>query len=372
MFHSVYIDGFRCLENFTLSFIDPAGTPLKSALFIGPNGSGKSNAFDALHFICQIARGKTLLKNLIRESDFPHGETRQAMTFEVECIIDAERYHYQLEIEQPINFYQPRIRKESLNQNGKTLFVREKAQTILQQKAEFTLDWHHAGLPLIFVRDENDPIARFRRWLSRVVVISPCPQRINLTSTGEDDTLARDAENFLNWMRKLLSDAPSLYTSIQRAIKQVMPDLAVFGFQALGREEKALFLEFRGEQGKTVRHDFCQLSDGERVLLLAATVSSTLLADQSLVCFWDEPDNYIASHELSHLITAWRRAAENHAGQLVISSHNPRVVAEFSDHNTYVFTRSSHAHPTRVTRLSEMNYDSQTLVDAFERGELFR
>ena len=294
------------------------------------------------------------------------------MTFEIECVLEADRFCYRLEIEQPEHFYQPKIRKESLSRAEDLLFLREGGRMTLRQSAEFILDWHHVGLPLIHVRDENDPIARFRRWLSRVVVVNVCPQMIDPISKGEADTLARHAGNLLDWMRKLLAETPSLYTAIEQFLKQVMPDLSVFGFQALGREEKALFLEFRNEQGTTVRHDFSQLSDGERVLLLAATVSAALEANQPLVCFWDEPDNYIASHELSQLMTTCRRAAENRAGQLVISSHNPHVVAEFSDHNTYIFTRNSHAHPTRVTRLFEMNYDSPTLVEAFDRGELFR
>uniref|UniRef100_A0A7C4W1Y9 ATPase AAA-type core domain-containing protein n=1 Tax=Desulfatirhabdium butyrativorans TaxID=340467 RepID=A0A7C4W1Y9_9BACT len=367
MFRSIYIDGYRCLENFSISFAD-----VNSVLILGQNGSGKSNFFDALHLLHCIAHGETLLKNLIAKADFPYGDTHKVMTFEIECDINGGFYRYLLEVEQPEHFYQPRVRKESLSREGLDLFSREGGRTTLRQNAEFILDWHHVGLPLIHVRDEEDPIAQFRRWLGRAVVISACPQNIDLVSDGEDDALARNAANLLNWIRKLLSDTPSLYTHVERFLKQVMPDLVVFRFQTLGKDEKELSLDFRSENGTTTRHDFSQLSDGEKVLFLAAGISAALQLDRPIVCFWDEPDNFIACHELSQLIMACRRAAENHAGQLVISSHNPRVVAEFSNHNTYVFFRSSHGHPTRVTRLSEMNYDLPTLVDAFERGELFR
>lgn len=368
MLQNIYINNYRCLENFSVSFAE-----LSSALILGQNGSGKTNFFDAVHVFQRIAWGETSLKSLITEKDFPFDDTNRVITFDIEAKLEVRRFRYLLEIEFPEGFYQPRVHKEVLSCDEKTLFSREGGKTTLHQAAEFVLDWHHVGLPLIQARSVKDPLAQFRRWLGNICVIGVCPQSFRSISTGEDVTLERNAANLLNWSRKLLSDSPSLYSHVEQFLKRVMPDFAVFRFDAVGKNEKELFFEFNSEGGAITGHEFSQLSDGEKVFFLAACISAAFQAGKPITCFWDEPDNFIAINELDQMIMACRKASENSqdAAQLIISSHNPQVVSDFSRHNTLVFARAGHTHPTRVSWLADKTYPSPTLIEAFENGELF-
>ena len=91
-----------------------------------------------------------------------------------------------------------------------------------------------------------------------------------------------------------------------------------------------------------------------------------------MLCLWDEPDNFIGLTELNHFITDHRRAfeSEDSQAQLLITSHNQRVINNFSDHNIFVISRSSHLSPTRLKSLTSIHYDSRTVIDAYDNGEL--
>lgn len=49
--HSVRIDNFRCLRDFSLSFCDATGAPRPLTVLVGPNMSGKTTVLDALHLV---------------------------------------------------------------------------------------------------------------------------------------------------------------------------------------------------------------------------------------------------------------------------------------------------------------------------------
>jgi len=52
-----------------------------------------------------------------------------------------------------------------------------------------------------------------------------------------------------------------------------------------------------------------------------------------LVCFWDEPDNYLAPSEVGHFVLALRKEFQS-GGQLITTSHNIEAISRFSDDNT--------------------------------------
>jgi len=367
MLNKLYFHQYRCLQNFEVTLKDE-----HSALVLGRNGAGKSSFFDAVEVLQQIGRGVTQLKELVSESDFAFGETHKPIRLEIAATLGKQVYEYVLEVELPENFTQPRIRRESLKVNGKTHFFREEGKIQLGKNAEFTLDWHHVGLPLISTRNDDAPIARFREWLARIIVLAPVPGNFRRASKKETPYLAREASNTLDWVRHQLAVYPALYTKIEEFMKLRMPDFANFKFESTGKDEKELVFKFSGEGSKSLELNFCQLSDGEKIYFLTATVLAAITNEESILCLWDEPDNYISLPELSHFITACRKAFENSAveSQLVMSSHNPRTINEYSEHNTFLVTRQSHLHPSRLERAADKEYLSATFVDAYENGEL--
>ncbi len=363
MLKKLYINNFRCLQNFELKLDN-----LHSAFLLGRNGSGKTTIFEAVQIFQQIGQGTTHLKSLVKEQDFSFGHKQLPMELEVGVAIEGKSYEYKIEIEFPDNFLYPKIKSENLSVDNKPIMERDGGQTSLNDSAHFLLDWHHIGLPLISVRSEKDDIAIFKNWLSSIVILSPSPRHFHELSKTESRILNRDGGNVLEWVRWLLASNPSLYATMYEFLKFRMPDLVVFKSTS-GEERKHLFV-FK-EDG-SIELDFKQLSDGEKIFFLAASIIAAQKNNPSMLCLWDEPDNFIGLTELNHFITDHRRAfeSEDSQAQLLITSHNQRVINNFSDHNIFVISRSSHLAPTRLKSLNEIHYDSKTIIDAYDNGEL--
>lgn len=367
MLQSVYIHNYRCLQNFSFTV-----NGLKSALLLGKNGSGKSNFFDAVEVLQQIGYGVTQVNDLIKKEDFAFGHTEQPIRLEIVAQLNHKQYHYKLEIDFPEGFRVAKVKKEWLTCDGHDVLLRDGGKALYNQSAEFFLDWHHIGLPLVSVRHENEPVAVFRNWLKRIIILSPVPRDFNSVSKQESESLERSGRNISDWARKLLADDPSVYSVIAQFLKQRLPDFAVFKFDAIGKEEKELIVTFESPNQPALKLTFSQLSDGEKMFFLSACVLASFQTEHSILCLWDEPDNYIALGELSHLMTAMRKTAENKQcqAQMMVTSHNAQVIHEFSSHNTFILTRALHTQPSRLQSLAERTYHSPTLIEAFENGEL--
>jgi len=167
----------------------------------------------------------------------------------------------------------------------------------------------------------------------------------------------------------IISENPSLYAIMSDFLKFRMNDLDIFKFDSGRSDDKKLLFYFK-ENSNTQDLDFHQLSDGEKIFFLAATVIAEQKNNPNLLCLWDEPDNFISLVELDHFIVACRKAFECTPSQLIITSHNKQVINNFSNHNIFLLKRNSHLSPARIELAQTIRYESNTLVDAFENGEL--
>ena len=87
-----------------------------------------------------------------------------------------------------------------------------------------------------------------------------------------------------------------------------------------------------------------------------------------VLCFWDEPDNYLAVSEVGHFVMALRKSFQS-GGQLIATSHSREAIQTFSDENTFMLFRNSHLEPTIVRPLSDIEVGGD-LVEALVRGDL--
>lgn len=373
MLKRLYANNFKCLQNFEFNLYG-----LNSAFLLGKNGSGKSTIFEVVEIFQKIGKGETLLKKddatskgLISESSFPFGNKKLPIEFEIDAEIFNQNFSYKLSIEFPDTFHAPRIKSESLSVDGVSILERDGGQASISDVKHFLLDWHHVGLPLILVRSDKDPLSIFRSWLENIIILSPCPSYFYKLSKVESPTLSKGAENIIDWARWLLSENPSLYAIMSDFLKFRMNDLDIFKFENAGSDDKKLFFYFK-EKSNTQRLELHQLSDGEKIFFLAATVIAVQKNNPNLLCLWDEPDNFISLIELDHFIIACRKAfeASDSQAQLIMTSHNAQVINNFSNHNIFVVKRISHLSPTRIDIAEKIEYESKTLVDAFDNGEL--
>ncbi len=362
-----YVHNFRCLGNFNLEI---KGQP--SVLLIGQNGCGKSSVAFALRVLQRIARGVNRVGELVAPSDLAGGRTEAPMRFEIEAEIGGRSYAYALAFELPKGFKELRVREERLSAAGQTIYDRKEALVSLAKRgksgdAEFRIDWHLVALPIIQQQSEDDPLRVFKQWLARMLILRPTPARIPGESAEGTLEPSEDVTNFAAWFTGLLAHTPSAYAKIDDYLKRVMPDFKDIQNPLVGKDSRSLEVHFAKESG-SLRLAFDDLSDGEKCFMICAVVLAANQAYGPLLCFWDEPDNYLALSEVGHFVHDLRRAFQP-GGQLIATSHNPEAIRSFSDENTFVLSRRSHLEPTVLRPLGEAGIEGD-LVGALIRGDV--
>jgi predicted ATPase len=364
MLQRLYIHNFRCLENFELRAKD-----LHSLLLIGRNGSGKSSIASVLGIFQDIGRGINRVAELISPKDFSLKKPGAAIQLVLECVLEEKCYEYTLVLELPDGFQELRVCEEKLIVNGLQRYSREAAQVNLsktRQDVLFSVDWHLVALPIIQVRTEDDPVNRFRNWLAMMIILSPVPSLISGESRGESLAPSRSGSNLGEWITGLLSRFPAAYRQMDDYLRAIMPDLSDIQNEPIGRNAKSLVIGFATDGG-TLRIDFDDLSDGEKCFFLIATVLAANQYYGPLLCFWDEPDNYLHLSEVQHNVAALRRAFSR-TGQFIAAAHNEQVIHCFSAENTFVLDRESHLLPTVIRRLEDLGI-SRNLIESMAIGE---
>jgi ABC-type multidrug transport system ATPase subunit len=364
----LYVHNFRCLENFELKL-----DSMPSVLLIGKNGVGKTTASFALEILQRIGRGTNRIGDLVRPKDLSRGRSEVPMRFEIEVILGAEVYAYTLALEFPEGFKELRVLEEKLEVDGRPIYTRDNAQVHLvrtgkQNEASFTIDWHLAALPIIQQQLKGDPLAVFKQWLARMLILRPVPSLIFGDSNEETLEPNLQVTDFAAWFAGVVSYAPSAYSKIDAYLTQMMPDLKDIKNPPVGTDSRSLQVRFSNDQG-ALNLPFGDLSDGEKCFMICALLLAANEAYGPLLCFWDEPDNYLALDEVQHFVVALRRAFQIGGGQFIATSHNPEAIRSFSDENTLVLQRRNHFEPTIVRKLSELGVKGD-LVGAIARGDL--
>ena len=368
MIKRIYIHNFRCLENFDLPV-----AAMPSSLLIGKSGAGKSTVGFGLAVLQSIARGTNRVGQLVSPGDFTRGRSDVPMRFEIEVLLDGRSYEYDLAFELPTGFKEIRVAAERLVCDGIDIYSREKAQVILARtssagEARFLVDWHLVALPLIQEQSEVDPLRVFKSWLSRMLILAPNPCAITGDSDGESLTPNRDVTDFGEWFSGLISRSPASYASIDRFIRQVLDDFEDIQNPSTGKESKSLVVKFQQDQA-SVSLPFKALSDGEKCFFICALVLASNAAYGPLFCFWDEPDNFLSLSEVGHFVMELRRAFQKKGGQLIVTSHNPEAIRQFSDENTLLLFRKSHLEPTLLRRIADVKIQGD-LVNALIRNDV--
>jgi len=350
----LYIHNFRCLESFELPI-----SGLSSALLIGKNGSGKTTIALALQVLQKIARGTNRVGELVKPNDLARGRIDVPMRFEIAVALESEIYEYTVAFEFPSGFNELRVLEEKLEVGGNPIYRRERAEVHLTKNksdgdANFRIDWHLVALPIVQEGSEKDPLFKFKQWLSRLLILRPIPSLI--TGDSEQETLQPEPEvkDFGAWFSGLLAYAPAAYADIDTYLRQVMPDLGDIKNPVVGKDSRSLIVSFSNGQGHLpIVLAFKDLSDGEKCFMICSLVLAANNAYGPLLCFWDEPDNYISLSEVGHFMLALRKAFQM-GGQFIATSHNPEAIRRFSEENTLVLSRKNHLEPTVVRRLTEI------------------
>jgi predicted ATPase len=360
-----YIHNFRCLENFELPISGRSST-----LLIGKNGAGKTTVGFALEILQRIARGTNRVGDLVKQKDFARGRTEVPMRFEIEVELLGQLFQYTIAFEYPQGFKEVRVREERLAVGNKTVYSRELAQISLigpNNEARFSIDWHLVALPIVQQRSALDPLSVFKQWLASMLILRPMPSLIKGESQQETLQPSVQVTDFAAWFSGILAHAPSAYSIIDKYLRQVMPDLKDIKNPVVGTDSRSLVVQFSNDQGN-INLSFGDLSDGEKCFMICALVLTSNDSYGPILCFWDEPDNFLAPSEVNHFVLALRKAFRV-SGQFIATSHNIEAIRSFSDENTLVLHRRNHLEPTIVRPLAEFQITGD-LVSTLVRGDL--
>lgn len=327
----------------------------------------------ALEILQSIARGTNRVGELIKSKDFTRGHTDLPMRFEIAVELDAKVYEYAIALDVHKGGKEPGVLEEKLIVGSDPVYTRKQAQmrlakTSREREAKFPIDRHLVALPIVQEESKNDPLFIFKEWLSRTLILRPVPSLI--PGDSEKETLWPNVQvtDFGAWFSGLLAYAPAAYARIDEYLKQVMPDLKDIRNPMIGKDSRSLSVHFSNNQG-SLTIPFESLSDGEKCFMICALVLAANYTYGPLLCFWDEPDNYLALDEVGHFVMALRKTFQSGGGQFIATSHNEEAIRSFSDDNTLYLHRRSHLEPTRVLPISETQI-SGDLVNALIRGDV--
>jgi ATPase subunit of ABC transporter with duplicated ATPase domains len=185
-----------------------------------------------------------------------------------------------------------------------------------------------------------------------MLILRPMPSLI--VGDSKQETLEPNLQviDFVAWFSGVLAYTPAAYAKVDEYLKQVMPDLRDIKNPVIGKDSRSLVVQFSNGQG-SVTVPFEDLSDGEKCFMICALALAANDVYGPLLCFWDEPDNYLALPEVGHFVLALSRAFQA-GGQFIATSHNPEAIRRFSEENALVLHRKNHLEPTIVRPLSEV------------------
>jgi hypothetical protein len=294
------------------------------------------------------------------------------MRFEVAVELEGKIYEYVIAFEFPAGFKEMRVFEESLSVGGKPIYTRELAQvhlliTTQEKEAMFRIDWHLVALPIVQEQSTKDPLFIFKQWLARMLILRPIPALIGGDSKQETLQPNLQVTDFAEWFSGLLAHAPAAYTEIDAYLKEVMSDLRDIKNPVTGTDSRSLVVQFSNAQG-SLNIPFDDLSDGEKCFMICALVIAANNAYGPVLCFWDEPDNYLALDEVGHFVLALRQAFQS-GGQFIATSHNEEAIRRFSEENTILLHRRNHLEPTIVRRVDKLQIRGD-LVSALVRGDV--
>jgi ABC-type transport system involved in cytochrome c biogenesis ATPase subunit len=358
-----------------------------SVLGIGKNGAGKTSIAEILQIFQRIGRGQANLLPLrednveilpvISKDSFSFGNNEVSLHLEIEAEISGHLYLYKIICELPAGFSYLRVKEEILSIDGLRQFEREVADIHFspRQQTPFNFDWHSIYFPAFQARkkEENNLVENFKSWLKRMLIISPVPRNMNAILHCRASHLQPDCSNIIDWYAGLLERNPDAYGDVKNSyLKIVFPDFDGLRFEQNEYGVRYLKAYFALGDRKTVIQ-FDKLADGEKCVILAALVIAANQADHgSILCFWDEPDNFLALSEIEYFISILKKHFLQ-KGQIIISTHNPETIVRFSEDNTYIFFRNDHVSPTRIKTVSQWRKDTQfegDFVTAWRLGDV--
>ena len=361
MLKRVLIDNFRCFSNFEFR-------PGAQCLIIGENGTGKTSFLDAISILRELVVVGGPVEDLLTVRTATAWRRSEKQTFELDVAIPSGQFRYTLIVDRLTPTAKARVFSERVYLDGVPVFVFNEGTLQLindggEEKVQYPSDWYRSGLATVQSRPDNQRLMEFKSWFGALHCIRPDPRLLRSSlATGESSMPGYEFQWFLTWYRSMLQERPIENEAFRASLKEVLSDFETIRFEKFGPQSKILTLDFnRGSSGRPYPLDFHELSDGQKMLILLYSVLHFLLVDGRTIII-DEPDNYVSLREIQPwLLEVERRMADD--GQLLIISHHPELLTNYSTEDIFHFRRISEG----VIRAEPISLDPSSGLSLYER-----
>ncbi len=350
MLKRIYVDNYKCLINFELRLQE-------ITLLVGRNGVGKTAVLDAVYALRRLLEGRSRVtdREVFPPSTLTRWQEREVQIYEVDIELGEEQFAYRLEVEHNRRVRQARIRREVLGTNGGPLFEFELGNVQLYRDDHsrgptFTSDWKESALARVAVDKHNTRLCSFLEFMRNVLVCGLNPASFAAEAAGEDQILARDGSNFVDWYRHLLQERQDLAYKYTQVMREVLDGLRGFQLEKIGIDTRALVSVF-GDRDEAQAYTFNELSDGQRVLTVLYALTS-LATDPGQTLFLDEPVNFVGLSEIQPWLFSLNDACGTSIPQAVLASHHPEILDYLGADRVILLSRDGTG-PTRVEPLSD-------------------
>jgi predicted ATPase len=338
MLTRIYIDNFRCFVNFEYR-------PEKKQLLLGANGSGKSSLFSAIRYLKQFVKGD---ENPFTQSTRTRWQDRPLQVFEIEALLDEQKYEYRVEIRFASETSQLSVSQEQLKVSGATVFELAKGQIHFfpnnsNQATTVPLETTKSALHLSQL--SNSHVRHFVEWMESIHCfrIDEYPSAMDESADREEREPDYELANLAGWYRYLVQAYPEENVRFVTSMKEVLTGFQALRFSSDEDGTRKLRADFAGPRKGKVNYAISELSEGQRCLLVLYMILHFLITRGHTVLI-DEPDNFIALREIQPWLLAAEEALEDHNGQLILISHHPEILNQWASRHGLRFFREDNGH----------------------------
>ncbi|BBC26513.1 AAA family ATPase [Pseudanabaena sp. ABRG5-3] len=366
MLNRIYIDNFRSLVNFEISF-DSIN------LFLGANGSGKSTVFDAIHKIKVLISGASNLETLFVLADCCRWQISKVQNFEIEVNGNGGIYKYELSVKHD-NQQKTAIVYERLWFNNNPLMKFDLGDLYIYNDDYIETSKITEFTPPTSVVSIFAPLHKksswFQKYISKFIVIQIVPSLMVSSSDQETFSVSPKMGNYASWYRYLSQDQGKIF-EITKILRDVLDKFLSFKFERYSDTDYGLKLVFTSEldDKQTIEYYFDELSDGQRVIIALYTlIYGTQNEDYTL--FIDEPENFLALPEVQPWLDQLYDLCSEKKLQAILISHHPKLINFLAADSGYWFERKGNS-PVRVKRIKDEDDTGLPISDLVERGWLY-
>ena len=350
MLKRVYIDNYKCFVNFELRFEE-------ITLLVGRNGAGKTAVFDAIYAVWRLLEGRSRITDpdVFPTSSLTRWQMLDVQTCEIDVDLEGDMLTYRIEIDHDREKRQARLRREVLSARGGPLFRFEFGSVKLyrddhSEGPTFKGFQTESAISRVVSDLNNKRLCRFLEFMRTVLVCGLNPASFIAEASCEDQTLARDGSNFVNWYRHLMQERQDLAYEHIQFMREILDGLISFRLEKIGIDTRALAGMF-GKRGHHYSLTFRELSEGERILTVLYALIS--LSDKpGLTLAIDGPANYVGLSEIQPWLIELGDACGTRVSQAILASQHPEVINYLGAGYAILLKRDGSG-PTQVELLSE-------------------